>query len=269
LGDSPNAIEIKNVKGEVKFDNVHFSYTSGGKNILKGINLHVKPGETIAIVGSSGSGKSTIMALLQRFYDPVQGSVMIDGKNLKDLKQQSIRTKIGVVLQDALLFNESLLDNIAYGRPSATRTAVQKAAKAANAHEFIMQFEDKYDTRAGERGSRLSVGERQRIAIARALLKDPPILILDEATSALDTELEAKVQEALNKLIKNRTTFIIAHRLSTVVNADRIIVFKDGNIIETGKHHDLLLSNGYYASLVNRQIKGLLLHENKMRLISA
>jgi ATP-binding cassette subfamily B protein len=269
LGDSPNAIEIKNVKGEVKFDNVHFSYTSGGKNILKGINLHVKPGETIAIVGPSGSGKSTMMALLQRFYDPVQGSVMIDGKNLKDLKQQSIRTKIGVVLQDALLFNESLLDNIAYGRPSATRTAVQKAAKAANAHEFIMQFEDKYDTRAGERGSRLSVGERQRIAIARALLKDPPILILDEATSALDTELEAKVQEALNKLIKNRTTFIIAHRLSTVVNADRIIVFKDGNIIETGKHHDLLLSNGYYASLVDRQIKGLLLPENKMRLISA
>lgn len=269
LGDAPNAVEIKNVKGEVKFENVHFAYSDGGNAILKGINLHVKAGETIAIVGPSGSGKSTMMALLQRFYDPTHGKVLIDGKNIKDLKQQSLRKQIGVVLQDALLFNESVLDNIAYGRPSASKSTVEKAAKAANAHEFIMNLEDTYNTRAGERGNRLSVGERQRIAIARALLKDPPILILDEATSALDTELEAKVQEALNILIKNRTTFIIAHRLSTVVNADRIIVFKDGNIIETGKHHELLLLNGYYTSLVERQIKGLLLPENKMRLRSA
>ncbi|CAN5594935.1 ABC transporter ATP-binding protein [soil metagenome] len=269
LGDAPNAIEIKNIKGVIRFDKVNFSYTAGGKEILKNISLQVNSGETIAIVGPSGSGKSTMMALLQRFYDPLKGNIYLDGLNLKELKQQSIRSQIGVVLQDALLFNESIFDNIAYGRPSASVTEVENAAKAANAHEFIKKLEDGYNTKAGERGNRLSVGERQRIAIARALLKDPPILILDEATSALDTELEAKVQEALNRLIKNRTTFIIAHRLSTVVNADRIIVFKDGRILETGKHQELVIKNGYYASLVERQIKGLLLPENWMRLKSA
>lgn len=269
LGDAPNAKEVRNVRGNVKFENIHFSYTPESKDIIKGVNLDVKEGETIAIVGPSGSGKSTMMALLQRFYDPVEGAVYLDGINIKDLKQQSVRKQIGVVLQDALLFNESITDNIAYGRPSASKGEVEKAAKAANAHDFIVQLEDGYRTKAGERGNRLSVGERQRIAIARALLKNPPILILDEATSALDTELEAKVQEALNRLIKGRTTFIIAHRLSTVVNADRIIVFKEGNIIETGKHHELIMKNGYYASLVDRQIKGLLLPENKMRLRSA
>jgi ATP-binding cassette subfamily B protein len=210
-----------------------------------------------------------MMALLQRFYDPVKGNIYLDGHNLKELKQQSIRRQIGVVLQDALLFNESIFDNIAYGRPSASKAEVENAAKAANAHEFIKKLEGGYQTKAGERGNRLSVGERQRIAIARALLKNPPILILDEATSALDTELEAKVQEALNRLIKNRTTFIIAHRLSTVVNADKIIVLKDGKILETGKHQELVISNGYYASLVERQIKGLLLPENWMSLKTA
>jgi ATP-binding cassette subfamily B protein len=212
----------------------------------------------IAIVGPSGAGKSTLMALLQRFYDPVGGTILIDGMELSAMKQHSLRKQIGVVLQDALLFNESIRDNIAYGRPDATLEAVEEAARTANAHEFIERLPLGYETCVGERGNRLSGGERQRIAIARALLKDPPILILDEATSALDAELEAKLQEALERLIRGRTTFVIAHRLSTVVNADRIIVLRDGRIIEAGRHGELLLAGGYYASLVERQTRGLL-----------
>lgn len=258
LGDIPDAIEAKDVQGKVDFENVYFTYPNS-RPILRGINLHVKPGETVALVGPSGSGKSTIMALLQRFYDPVRGNILLDDIEVSNYKQQSLRSQIGVVLQDALLFNESIRANIAYGRPQATKAEVEAAAKAANAHEFIEQFEDGYETTAGERGTRFSVGERQRVAIARALLKDPPILILDEATSALDAEVEALVQEALERLIKGRTTFIIAHRLSTVVNADKILVLKKGKIIESGTHRQLMDEEGYYASLVEKQTKGLLL----------
>jgi ATP-binding cassette, subfamily B, bacterial len=255
LGDAPDARDADSLRGEVEFADVHFSYDVSGTTILKGINLRVQPGEMVAIVGPSGSGKTTMMALLQRFYDPSEGAIRVDGADLRELKQKSLRRQIGVVLQDALLFNETVRDNIVYGRPEATMEEVEAAARAANAHDFILRLEKGYDTRVGERGSRLSVGERQRIAIARALLKDPPILILDEATSALDVELEAKVQQALEKLIQGRTTFVIAHRLSTVVDADRIIVLKAGQIIESGRHQNLMVAGGYYASLVEGQLR--------------
>lgn len=258
LGDDPGAAELKDVKGEISYEDVYFHYSATNRPVLKGVNLKIKAGETVAFVGPSGTGKSTMTALAQRFYDPVSGRVCIDGQDVKMLKQQSIRRNIGVVLQDALLFNESIRDNIAYGKPDATLKSIEAAAKAANAHEFIMKLESGYDTTAGERGSRLSVGERQRIAIARAILKNPPILILDEATSAMDVELEFQVQEALERLMKGRTSIIIAHRLSTVVRADRIFVLKDGNILESGNHQALMAAGGYYASLVDKQVRGLL-----------
>lgn len=258
LGDSADAKELKKVNGEICLQDVHFHYNATNRPILSGVNLTIKPGETVAFVGPSGTGKSTITALIQRFYDPVSGSVSIDGHDVRKLKQHSIRRNIGVVLQDALLFNESIRDNIAYGKPDATLQDIEAAARAANAHEFIHNLENGYDTVAGERGNRLSVGERQRIAIARAILKNPPILILDEATSAMDVELEFQVQEALERLMKGRTSIVIAHRLSTVVKADRIIVFREGNILEAGTHQKLMAAHGYYASLVDKQVRGLL-----------
>jgi len=212
----------------------------------------------IALVGPSGAGKFTMMALLQRLYDPCQGTVKVDGIDLKTVKQRSLRRQIGVVLQEPLLFNETITNNIAYGKPDASLAEIMQVAKLANAHDFIMSLPNGYDTVIGERGGRLSAGERQRLAIARALLKNPPILILDEATSALDAETEALVQEAIEKLLRCRTTFIIAHRLSTVVSADRILVLKDGKIIEDGTHLELMAAGGYYSSLVFRQTRGLL-----------
>ena len=258
LGDEPDAVELEKARGDIQFNSVHFRFGESSRWILKGVTLNVRPGENIAIVGPSGSGKSTLMALLQRFYDPNEGVIYLDDINLKKIRQKSIRRNIGVVLQEALLFNESVYSNIAYGRMTAKEEEVYDAAKAANAHKFIMDMSDGYDTIAGERGNVLSIGERQRIAIARALLKDPPILILDEATSALDAETEAQIQEALERLTKGRTTFVIAHRLATVVNADRIVVFKDGRIIESGSHAALIKDDGYYASLVRKQTKGLI-----------
>ncbi|MBI5261475.1 MAG: ABC transporter ATP-binding protein [Bradyrhizobium sp.] len=258
LGDSPDAIEITEVIGEVSFENVYFQYEQPQRPLLDGVTLHAAPGETIAIVGPSGSGKTTLMALLMRFYDPLEGRIIIDGRDLRSIKQSSLRRNIGVVLQDPLLFNDTIKSNIAYGRPEATNQEIEAAAKAANAHEFIMRLPDGYDTKVGERGALLSVGERQRITIARALLKNPPILILDEATSALDAESEEAVQTAIEQLVMERTTFVIAHRLSTVVNADRIIVLKEGRIIESGRHAELMRRNGYYASLVRRQHRGLI-----------
>jgi ATP-binding cassette subfamily B protein len=259
LGDAPDAVEVTGLRGEVEFDNVHFAYSPERSSpLINGINLHVRPGENIALVGPSGAGKSTLMALLCRFYDPISGAVRIDGQDIRGLKQMSLRRNIGVVLQESLLFNESVRANIAYGRPEASQEQIEEAAKAAHAHEFIMRLPQGYDTVVGERGSRLSVGERQRIAIARSLLKDPPILILDEPTSALDAESEALVQEALGRLMKGRTTFAIAHRLSTVVDADRILVLKGGRIVEEGDHARLMALDGYYASLVRRQTRGLL-----------
>ncbi|GAA0890335.1 ABC transporter transmembrane domain-containing protein [Fulvivirga kasyanovii] len=259
LGDKPDAIDLPPLKGEVAFNHIYFKYPTGSKPIVDDFDLQVKPGESVAFVGPSGSGKSTLIALLQRFYDPVKGSITLDGYDLRNVKQKSLRKQVGVVLQDALLFNESIADNIRYGRKEATMDEVKEAAKAANAHDFIMELSEGYETVAGERGGRLSGGERQRIAIARAIVKDPPVLILDEASSAMDAEVEALVQEALNRLMEHRTTFIIAHRLNTVVNADRIIVLKHGKIIEEGTHRDLLHHDGYYASLVQKQTEGLLL----------
>lgn len=263
LGDSPSAHDVPDIKGEVRFNNVHFSYEQGHRKLLNGVTLDVKPGETLAIVGPSGSGKTTLMALLMRFYDPQQGSIYIDGQDLREVKQSSLRRHIGVVLQDPLLFNDTIRNNIAYGKPEASQAEIENAARAANAHNFIQAMPEKYETVVGERGSRLSVGERQRITIARALIKDPKIIILDEATSSLDAESEMLVQEALEHLMHGRTTFVIAHRLSTVVNADQIIVLRNGEVAEHGTHEHLMALNGYYASLVKRQTKGLIRNEGE------
>ncbi|HSU57273.1 MAG TPA: ABC transporter ATP-binding protein [Candidatus Dormibacteraeota bacterium] len=263
LGDAPNAHELNGVTGDVRFEDVKFRYGHLEQPVLDGVDLEAKSGQTIAIVGPSGSGKSTLMALLMRFYDPQAGAIRLDGEDLRMIKQRCLRRTIGTVMQDPVLFNDTVRNNIAYGRPEATTEEVEVAAQNANAHEFITRLPEGYDTMVGERGSRLSAGERQRIAIARALLKNPRILVLDEATSSLDAESEALVQEALDRLVRGRTTFVIAHRLATVVNADRIIVLKHGRIAESGTHRELMRSRGYYSSLVERQTRGLIRNEGE------
>ncbi|HEY3012794.1 MAG TPA: ABC transporter ATP-binding protein [Gemmatimonadales bacterium] len=257
VGDRPGASDVRHLKGEVEFRNVSFGYQPGSA-VLRGINLIARPGETIALVGPSGSGKTTMATLLQRFYGVSEGAITIDGVNIRDMTQHSLRSQIGVVFQDAHLFNDTVRANIGYGRPQATQAEIEVAARAAHAHEFIMHLPAGYDTIVRERGTRLSGGQRQRIAIARALLKNPPILILDEATSALDSESERLIQQALRALLHGRTAFVIAHRLSTVRDADRIVVIKDGEITEVGKHSELIAGGGYYASLVARQTEGFL-----------
>jgi ATP-binding cassette, subfamily B, bacterial len=258
LGDSPGALEMGTVRGDVSFENVHFRYEQSGRPLLDGIDVNVNAGETIAIVGPSGSGKTTLMALLMRFYDPLEGVIRLDGRDLRTLKQSSLRRNIGVVLQDPLLFNDTVRANIAYARPEASLAEVTAAAATANIHDLVERLAEGYETLVGERGALLSAGERQRVTIARAILKDPRILVLDEATSSLDAEAEEAVQSALERLMKDRTTFIIAHRLVTVANADRIVVLRAGRIAEIGSHAQLLEQDGYYASLVRRQSHGLI-----------
>jgi ATP-binding cassette, subfamily B, bacterial len=255
VADSPGAADVRALRGEVEFRGVSFGYQPGS-SVLRNINLTVPAGETIALIGPSGSGKSTMATLLQRFYRVSEGAITIDGVDIRNMTQHSLRGQIGVVFQDAHLFNDTVRANIAYGRPDASQHEVEMAARAAQAHGFITNLPEGYDTVVRERGSRLSGGERQRIAIARALLKNPPILILDEPTSALDVESEHLVQRALKALLHGRTAFVIAHRLSTVRDADRIVVIKDGEIAEAGNHTELLAQGGYYASLLNKQTTG-------------
>ncbi|MDI6808661.1 MAG: ABC transporter ATP-binding protein [Candidatus Eisenbacteria bacterium] len=252
VNEKENAIEIKEFRRSISFEDVTFNYESGDR-VLKKISFEVKPGEAVAIVGPSGAGKSTLVDLIPRFYDPVEGSVTIDGKDLRELKLSSLRALIGIVTQETILFNDTVRSNIAYGKEGATREEVENAAKVAHAHDFIVSFPEAYDAVIGERGVKLSGGERQRIALARAILRNPQILILDEATSALDSESERYVQEAIHHLMEKRTSFVIAHRLSTIQNATRIIVLDDGRIVEEGTHDELLEMGGTYKKLYEMQ----------------
>ena len=252
ITDGAKGVEIPEMKEGIEFKDLTFSY-DGERNVLKNINLKIGKGKTVALVGQSGSGKSTMVDLIPRYYDVEQGEITIDGVNIKDMKVKSLRALMGNVNQEAILFNDSFYNNITFGVESATMEQVIEAAKIANAHDFIMATEHGYDTPVGDRGCLLSGGQRQRISIARAILKNPPILILDEATSALDTESERLVQEALERLMKSRTTIAIAHRLSTIKNADEICVLRDGEIVERGKHDELLKLNGLYKRLNDMQ----------------
>lgn len=256
IKDDKNAVELKDVSGEIEYKNVSFSYDNE-HSVLVNVNIKIPAGRKVALVGPSGGGKTTICSLLPRFYDVTGGSVMIDGRDIRTFRQESLRNSIGVVQQDVYLFAGSVKDNIAYGKPGASDSEIEEAAKRANIHDFIMSLEDGYDTYVGERGVRLSGGQKQRISIARVFLKNPPILILDEATSALDNESERFIQKSLDSLAENRTTLVIAHRLSTVRGADEIIVITDEGIKERGTHEELLKYGGIYAKYYNMQFEGI------------
>jgi len=254
--DKPDATKLPPVKGDVKFDNVTFRYF-GGDPVLKNVTFEARSGETVALLGATGSGKTSIINLLPRFYDPTEGSITIDGHDLRDVTLDSLRSQIGIVLQETTLFSGTIRENIAFGKPEATLEEVQAAAKAAAAHDFIMSFPDGYETHVGERGTTLSGGQKQRVAIARALLLNPRILILDDSTSSVDVATESHIQEALETLMKGRTSFVIAQRISTVMNADRILVLDKGEVVAQGKHAQLMEEEPIYAEIYNSQ----LLHE--------
>lgn len=251
IQDKPNAIALDKFKERIEFKNVNFAYNE--TPVLKNINLVVEKGKTIALVGPSGGGKSTLADLVPRFYDPQQGEVLLDGRSLTDYQLESLRKEMGIVTQESILFNDTIFNNIAFGMENVKEEDVIRAAKVANAHDFIIQTEEGYQTKIGERGTKLSGGQRQRLSIARAVLKNPPILILDEATSALDSESERLVQDALTKLMENRTSIVIAHRLSTIQHADEIIVVQNGEIVERGKHDQLMAGSGLYSKLTEIQ----------------
>lgn len=249
--DKANAVVIKEFNDSIVFDKVHFAYDT--KEVLQDINLEIKKGQTVALVGPSGGGKSTLMDLIPRFMDVTAGAVYFDGVDLRDIQQESLRSMVGVVNQESILFNDSVFNNIAFGKQGVSDQEVITAAKIANAHEFIQNLAQGYETNIGDRGSKLSGGQKQRLCIARAVLKNPPIMLLDEATSALDTESERLVQDALYKLMENRTTVVIAHRLSTIQNADKIVVVESGRIVETGTHQELINQSGLYKRLIDMQ----------------
>ncbi len=254
ITEKPDAVELPEIEGRVEMENVTFRYQTG-EVVLGDVSVQAKPGETVAIVGRSGAGKTTLVNLIPRFYDPSEGRVLIDGHNVRDLTLDSLRSQIGIVLQDTFLFNDTVRNNIRYGRLDATDEEIEDAARRAYATEFIEELPDKFETMIGERGVKLSGGQRQRLAIARALLADPRILILDEATSLVDTEAEQLIQRALEELRHNRTTFVIAHRLSTVRDADTILVIEGGQIVEEDSHEELMARNGLYAEMYNRQFR--------------
>ena len=252
IGDATNAIELLAVKGVIEFKNVSFFYNNPSELVLDDISFKITPGERIAIVGVSGAGKSTLCNLIPRFYDAKSGQVLIDGIDVKAVTLKSLREQIGVISQDIYLFDDSVAHNIAYGKPDATQAEIEEAARQANAEEFILKLPKGYDTYVGERGEQLSGGQKQRIGIARAFLKNASILILDEATSSLDNENEAEIYNSLERLCANKTTIIIAHRLTTIKNADRIFVLSNKKIAESGSHEDLMKAKGVYYNLYNR-----------------
>ena len=249
IKDKKSAEDIGEVSGEIRFENVSFSYEEKGKTVLKGFNLDIKKGENLAIVGPSGAGKTTLCALIPRFYEPQEGKIFIDGKDISEVTMSSLRKSIGIVEQDVYLFSGTIRENIAYSKPDASDEEIENAARMAGAYEFISEFPEGMNTYVGERGVKLSGGQKQRISIARVFLKNPPVLILDEATSALDNESERLVRESLARLAMGRTTLTIAHRLTTIKNADRIIVLTDEGIAEEGSHSELISKNGMYAQM--------------------
>jgi len=256
VADKDDAVELPAIRGEMEFKNVCFSYVNDIE-VLKDVSFKSSPGQMIAFVGPSGAGKTTAINMVARFYDPTSGDIFVDGYNLKDVKQKSLRSQMGIVLQDPFLFNDTVKTNIAYGKIGASDEDIIEAAKAANAHDFIMELQKGYDTVVGERGVKLSGGQKQRVSIARAILANPRILILDEATSSVDTETEFLIQTAIQRLVKDRTTFVIAHRLSTVHSANLIVVLENGKILEMGKHQELVAKNGLYSRLYKIQFKSM------------